>query len=340
MTELALKTENFFKHIDSFVDYRKEIYEASDQTIRSNLIDLNLFKEFTEKQNYNTITGPVVMKYQVHLKHDRMNVGSSINRKIFTLRSYGQYLSLLEVEGAKRLPFRDILKIRGGYKNIPQALSLDQIKVLFESIDRSTYLGIRDYCIYALMYNLGLRIGEVYSLDLEDIDLKKREITVTGKGKKRRTLYLTDEMMEIINDWLSARKYFLNSEYLKCFFISKKGNRLSIRTMEDNFKKIFINSNIKTYFNVTCHTLRHSFASHLNDEEVDILVLQSLLGHSSTRSTEIYIHPSEQRIRQALDRLPGVKYVSQLIASGALKLRFQKCYKKRMNIELNEALIT
>jgi len=340
MTVPALKTENFFKHIDSFVDYRKEIYEVSDQTIRSNIIDLNLFKEFTEKQKYNSITGPVVMKYQVHLKHERMNVGSSINRKIFTLRSYGQYLSLLELEGANNLPFRDILKIRGGYKNRPQALSVDQIKVLFDSIERSTYLGIRDYCIYAFMYNLGLRIGEVYSLNLEDIDLKKREINVIGKGKKRRKLYLTDEMTKIINDWIDCRKYFLNSENLKCFFISKKGNRLSIRTMEDNFKKILAISEISTYFNVTCHTLRHSFASHLNDEEVDILVLMSLLGHSSPRSTEIYIHPSEQRIRQALDRLPGVKYVSQLIESGALKLRFQKCYKKRINIELNEELIT
>jgi len=340
MNSSALKTDTFFKHIDSFTAYRKEIYEISEQTIKSNLIDMNLFKGFTEKQNYDAITGPVVMKYQVYLKTERMNVGSSINRKIFTLSSYSRYLNLLEVEGARNLPFRDVLKIRGGYKNSPQALSVDQIKTLFESIERSTYLGIRDYCVYALMYNLGLRVGEVHSLDIQDIDPVNRKITVIGKGKKRRALHLTDEMTEIINDWLTVRKYFLNSIDLKCLFISKKGNRLSIRTIEDNFKKILNTSNINTYFNVTCHTLRHSFASHLNDEDVDILVLQSLLGHSSPRSTEIYIHPSEQRIRQAIEKLPGVKYLNSLIKSGALKFRFQKYHRKNVSIEFDEALIT
>jgi len=336
MTSTALKTDTFFKHIDSFTDYRKEIYEVSEQTIRSNLIDLNLFKRFTKNQSYNTITGPLVMEYQVYLKTERQNLGSSINRKIFTLCSYSRYLNLLEVEGARNLPIRDVLKIRGGYKNRPNALSVDQIKTLFYSIESPTYLGIRDYCVYALMYNLGLRVGEVYSLDIQDLDLVKRKITVIGKGKKKRALHLTAEMSEIINDWITLRKYFINSRELKCLFISKKGNRLSIRTIEDNFKKIVIRSGLTTYFNVTCHTLRHSFASHLNDENVDILVLQSLLGHSSPRSTEIYIHPSEQRIREAIEKLPGVIYLKSLIESGSLRLRFQKYHKKGVTIEVNQ----
>ena len=111
------------------------------------------------------------------------------------------------------------------------------------------------------------------------------------------------------------REYFLNSDKIESLFISKKGNPLAIRTMEDNFKKILVASKINTHFNVTPHTLRHSFASHLNDKEVDILVLQSLLGHSTPRSTEIYIHPSEKRIRQALEKLPGVRYINQLASS-------------------------
>jgi site-specific recombinase XerD len=92
-------------------------------------------------------------------------------------------------------------------------------------------------------------------------------------------------------------------------FVSKKGNRLTIRTMEDNFKKILIKSELETHFNVTCHTLRHSFESHLNDKDVDILVIQSLLGHSTTRSTEPYIHPSLDKIRHAMEKLPGVIYM-------------------------------
>ena len=81
-------------------------------------------------------------------------------------------------------------------------------------------------------------------------------------------------------------------------------------------------------FNVTCHSLRHSFASHLNDEEVDILVIQDLLGHATPRTTaDYYIHPSEKKAREALEKLPGVIYMNQLVEAGLI--RFQSSYHKR-----------
>ncbi|MEJ2507406.1 MAG: hypothetical protein P8Y81_14190 [Ignavibacteriaceae bacterium] len=76
----------------------------------------------------------------------------------------------------------------------------------------------------------------------------------------------------------------------------------------------------------------------MNDKDVDIMILQSLLGHSTPRSTEIYIHPSEKRVREALEKLPGVKYISKLIETGAL--RFQKPYKKKLCLKVNKALVT
>ncbi|MBC8186272.1 tyrosine-type recombinase/integrase [candidate division KSB1 bacterium] len=100
------------------------------------------------------------------------------------------------------------------------------------------------------------------------------------------------------------------------------------RPVGDNFKKIIENLNLNVPFNVTCHTLRHSFASHLNDEEVDILVIQDLLGHATPKTTaDYYIHPSEKKVREALEKLPGVIYMNQLIQSGLLK--FQSPYFKR-----------
>ena len=98
--------------------------------------------------------------------------------------------------------------------------------------------------------------------------------------------------------------------------------------MEDNFKKIIETLKLKVPFKVTCHSLRHSFASHLNDEEVDILVIQDLLGHATPRTTsDYYIHPSEKKVRQALEKLPGVIYMNQLVQAGLLK--FQPTYYKR-----------
>ena len=337
MTALATNPEIFFKYIDPFIDYRQTVYEVSDQTTKSNIIDLNLFKKYLDEQKLKEITGQAVMGFQVYLKKKRENTGRSMNRKLFSLRSYSTYLKTLDLDGAEKLPFKDILKIRLGYSNGPQALTMEQVKKLFTHIDTNSYLGIRNYCVYGFMYGLGLRVGEVHSMKIHDIDLKKKKVTVTGKGNKQRALHITDEMIGIITDWLSVRKQFLNSDNNDNLFISKKGNPLAIRTIEDNFKKIIATLKINVSFNVTPHTLRHSFASHLNDEGVDILVLQKLLGHSTPRSTDIYIHPSEKKVREALEKLPSVLYINELIETGVL--RFQKGYRKKPCIELTEELL-
>ncbi len=326
---MAVSAAQFFNHIDAFVDYRKTIYETSDETVRSNCIDLNLFEDFVKERKTEFIDGPTVMSFQYHLKKQRNNSGPSINRKIFTLRSYGHFLRLQEVPKADKLPFYDVLKNRGGYRQQPDALTHQQVKVLFDSIDRSNLLGIRDYAIYALMYSLGLRVGEAYQLNLENINLKSKTLTVLGKGNRRRELYLNPEVLQVLSEWLAVRHNFKNSELTNALFISKKGNRLAIRTVEDNMKKLVDQLGLQLHFRVTCHTLRHTFASHLNDNGEDILVIQSLLGHASPRSTKIYIHPSQQRIRQALEKLPGVIYLNQLLNSGVLKLNFQPTHRQR-----------
>jgi len=222
-----------------------------------------------------------------------------------------------------------VLKIRSGYRNRPSALTPQQINLLFKAIDTDTILGIRDYAVYALMYQLGLRVGEVHTLNLVNLDIKNKKISVIGKGKKPRILPMNDELIDILCQYLALRDQFCNSWLTPSLFVSKKGNRLAIRTMEDNFKKLLLYTDFQVLFNVTCHTLRHSMASHLNDKDVDILVIQSILGHSSTRSTEPYIHPSQDKIREAMEKLPGVKFVKELIRKGELNLRFQKPFRPK-----------
>ena len=326
---MGVDAARFFEHMDSFLDYRKDIYGASEQTLKSNRIDLTLFKRFIQDRQYETVDGPATMAFQYHLKMDRNNSGGSINRKTFTLKSYSHFLRLMDVPQADQLPFYDVLKVRQGYRNRPNALTKLQIKTLFDTIDRNTILGIRDYALYALMYQTGLRVGEVHSLDINSIDLDNHTMTVIGKGKKRRQLHLTNEMCQILSEYLAVRSFFLNSDDNPALFLSKKGNRIAIRTMEDNLKKILPDARLNTHFNVSCHTLRHSFASHLNDNDVDILVIQSLLGHSSTKSTEPYIHPSLEKIRQAMEKLPGVIYIKRLLDQGILNLKFQKSPNRR-----------
>ena len=205
---------------------------------------------------------------------------------------------------------------------IPQTVSKQHF---FDHVDQ--FIDYRK-TVYDMMYKLGLRVGEIHQLNLENIDVNRRKVIVFGKGNKQRTLPLDNEMVAILTQWIAVRKLFLNHDSSKALFISKKGNQLAIRTMEDNFKKIISKLNLKVHFNVTCHSLRHAFASHLNDEDVDVLVIQDLLGHATPKTTaDYYIHPSEKKVREAMEKMSGVIYMTQLINDGFLK--FQSNYKKR-----------
>jgi site-specific recombinase XerD len=324
----AVSKEQFFSYIDPFMEYRTTIYDISDQTVKSNRIDIKLFKDFLDMKKYHLIDGKAVMAFQYYLKQQRLNTGASMNRKIFTLRAYSKYLKFEQIPFVDTLPFRDVLKCRQGYRTRPNALTKQQVKTLFESINRDTCLGIRDYAVYALMYKLGLRVGEVHQLNLENIDFDRRKITVSGKGNKQRSLHLDNEMTAILTQWIAVRKQFLNQDLCNAQFISKKENRLAIRTMEDNFKKIIQTLSLNVHFYVTCHSLRHAFASHLNDKDVDILIIQDLLGHATPKTTaDYYIHPSEKKVREAMEKMSGVIYMTELINNGMFK--FQSNYNKR-----------
>ncbi|MBN2009742.1 tyrosine-type recombinase/integrase [candidate division KSB1 bacterium] len=324
----AVSAQQFFGYIESFIEYRTTIYDISEQTVKSNRIDIKLFKDFLDMKDYQLITGKAVMDFQYYLKQQRLNCGASMNRKLFTLRAYSQYLKGESIPYVDALPFADILKCRQGYRSRPNALTKQQVKLFFDSIEQNNCMAVRNYAIYATMYKLGLRVGEVHQLDLEHIDVDNRKIMVTGKGKKQRTLHLDDEMMAVLIQWFAVRKQFLNHDTESALFISKKGNRLAIRTIEDNFQQLLKNVTLNVHFHVTCHSLRHAFASHLNDEDVDILVIQDLLGHATPKTTaDYYIHPSEKRVRKALEKMSGVIYMTQLVNNGFIK--FQSSYQKR-----------
>jgi len=310
------------------MEYRKDIYEASDQTIKSNQIDIDLFKDFIEMKIIYILMGMLLWIFSIIL-----NSSDSIAGRPWIVNSlrweaipntwnWNRFLMWI------RCRFTMYWNAGRDIKPAPTLCPKEQVKSIFESIDRDSCLDVRDYAVYALMYKLGLRVGEVHKLNLENIDFNEKKITVLGKGNKRRSLHLDHEMTAILTQWIAVRKQFLNYDISNALFISKKGNRLAIRTIEDNFKKIIEKLNINVPFNVTCHTLRHSFASHLNDEDVDILVIQDLLGHATPRTTaDYYIHPSEKKVREALEKLPGVIYMNKLVQSGFLK--FQSHYCKR-----------
>ena len=109
---MTITANRFFQYTDTFFGYRQDIYEISNQTLKSNRVDLTLFENFIRSRGQQIIDGPAVIDFQYYLKQQRKNCGISINRKIFTLRSYSNFLKLYDVPQASALPFYDVLKIR------------------------------------------------------------------------------------------------------------------------------------------------------------------------------------------------------------------------------------
>ena len=327
---MPLSIKEFSDHIDSFLDYRSRIGYTTSETTRSDRIDLNLFVCFLKDNNIEYIKGKTVIAFQDYLVNERKNCPASVNRKIFTLRAYQNFLELNDTASSHTLPFKKVLKIRNCRLYRPNFLKENEIQILFGAINTHSFLGLRDYAVYALMYLLGLRVGEVFRLNLDDINWYENEITITGKRNQQRRLILNNEIRTILQNYLGVRNYIYKSEKSNALFISKKGNRLSIRTIEDNFKRLTKVSLPDKRFAVTPHTLRHTCATMLNEKGVKILTIQNILGHATPRTTmNYYLHSTEERMRDALERLPLVSFINELMANGTIKLTYQNRYSGR-----------
>ena len=180
-------------------------------------------------------------------------------------------------------------------KKLPVVLSSEEVKRIFESVD-----NIRHKAILMLIYSAGLRVSEVVKLKVEDVDAERNLIYVKGaKGRKDRYTLLSDKALKTLNLYLKA---YQPEKWL--FTGAKKTRHLSTRSAQRIFDNAVKNTDIKK--DVSIHNLRHSFATHLLESGVDIRYIQELLGHQSTKTTEIYTHVSTKnigKIRSPLDDL-------------------------------------
>jgi len=307
-----------------FLNYRSSVGYAREATVKSNAVDLNLFVRFMDDNGKDAIRGRDVIAFQQHLAGKRHDTPASINRKIFTLRSRQNFLDLKGLEGAVDLPFKKVLKIRAPRPYRANFLNEDEIKTLFNSINTGAILGLRDYAVFALMFLLGLRVGEVHRLNLQDINWQNNTILITGKCNIERTLTLSNEMRSALENYLLVRNHLFLAENNEALFISKKGNRIAIRTIQDNFKKLTEAAQIDRRFRVTPHTLRHTCATFLNEKDVKILTIQNILGHTNPNTTiNYYLHTTENSMREALQKLPLTLFLNELIESGKICFSFQ-----------------
>jgi len=224
----------------------------------------------------------------------------SIVRKLSAIRSLYHYL--LREKKVTKTPFgNDVRSRRKAFqmkleKRLPDFLTISEIEQLLKAPDLKTFQGKRDRAIIELLYASGLRVSELASLNLENLDLENREIRVIGKGNKERTTLIGAPAARALEIYLKESKKMHTQGRNQAVFISQYGKRLIARRVQKLLDKYAQQAQISK--RVHPHMLRHSFATHMLDGGADLRVVQELLGHSSLTSTQVYTHLSKSHTKK------------------------------------------
>lgn len=285
---------NFESYVASFKEYLLYELNYSNKTAKTYEDALKEYREFLEKNNLSflRITSEEASKYKAHLIAKKYeNKTSSLH--LSATRSF--YHFLVEINAIKSNPFVG-LKNPKVEKKLPNFLNKSEEKVMFEETHNLTDLEIRNNFIVHFLYVTGLRVSELCSVLLSDMDTQEKTIRVIGKGNKERIIYYKACSEEMLNSYLESRLHILNGNPSEYLITSKSGRSLSTRMVEEIVRKEAKKKNIKS--KVTPHTLRHTYATDLLNNGADIRSVGELLGHESLNTTQIYTHVTSERLKK------------------------------------------
>lgn len=309
-------------YVDDFLDYLSSTKERSDSTIKEYYYDLRTFLRFMKIRKedipYNdfeeidideinqeflaSITKQDIYSYSSYLDKKRKNSSRTKFRKLSSVRSFFNYLSFkIEILAYNPAENLDMPKIE---KSLPIYLTLEESVKLLSTVEKSKQKPIykyRDYSIILLFLNCGLRLSELSSINIEDID-KKSTIRIIGKGSKERMVYLNEACRDSIDKYLKIRKE--NGVEHKALFLSMRKERMSNRSIQHMIEKHLKSAGFDTK-KYSVHKLRHTAATLMyqyGDE--DIKTLQEILGHESISTTQIYTHVDQQDIKHVMNKNP------------------------------------
>ena len=236
-------------------------------------------------------------EYMSYLNRARDNKSRSRARKVSSLRAFFSYM----YNKAKYLDHNPAAELDAPKlgKTLPKYLELNESKALLDVVDGPN--AERDYLILTLFLNCGLRLSELVGIDIKDI--RNNSLTVTGKGNKQRKIYLNSACVNALNKYLEVRPHD-NVKTQEALFLNKNKSRLGQRGVQNIVKKYMELAGIDTN-EYSTHKLRHTAATLMYKYgDVDIRVLQEILGHTNLSTTEIYTHLDDERLRSAVDKNP------------------------------------
>jgi integrase/recombinase XerC len=280
--------------LESFI---KTLHHLSEHTRIAYQRDLDHLQNYCRQQeisNWSDLDGRQLRGF-VAWRHRQGIGGRSLQRNLSAIRAFYRYL--IKVSKVKNNPAEGIIAPKSPRK-LPKVLDADQTVQLVE-IDEEDTLAIRDKAMLELIYSSGLRLAELISLNLNDIDFNDRILTVTGKGKKTRSVPVGQHAIKAIKRWLKNRTAMVN-ESEQALFISNRGKRISPRSVQERLRQWAIKQGLPNH--VHPHMLRHSFASHLLESSGDLRAVQELLGHADISTTQVYTHLDFQHLAQVYDK--------------------------------------
>lgn len=282
------------KYIDDFIKYLKVVKKDSNYTLinyRNDLLELYDF--YNDLINIDEI---IVREYLEFLYSKGLN-RNSISRKLSAIRSFYNYLISCDIISVNY--FKDISNPKKA-KTLPKYVLDKDLEIMFNFFDKSKTLDQRNLLILEMLYATGVRVGELVLIKIQDIDKYNNSIRILGKGSKERIVFYGSFCEDILDIYLNDGRLKLlkgkESEYL---FINKNGSVLStryVRKMIDNVvRKCEIN------YNISPHTLRHTFATDMLNAGADLVSVKELLGHSSLNTTSIYTHVTNEQIKKVYE---------------------------------------
>lgn len=286
--------------LDGFSTYLKLERSVSENTYKAYFSDIEKLRYYAENILEQTQPGELSLEhlqdYLYHLSKMKCSERSQA-RWVSSIKAFFCYLVEDEMREDNPALLLDAPKL-GVY--LPDTLSLEEIELLIDAIDKSTVIGRRNYCMVEVLYGCGLRVSELVSLKISDINFTEGFLRVDGKGAKVRLIplaeYTAEQILYYIENVRSQITIARGNE--DCLFLNRRGSPITRVMVFVIIKDLALKAGIRK--SISPHTFRHSYATHLLQNGADLRYIQEMLGHSSITTTGIYTHLETQELREVI----------------------------------------
>lgn len=289
--------ERLLKEFIYFLSVERGLASNTLESYQRDLRKFFLFLRKKEISKVESISRGVITDFLVEQK-ERGLASSTLTRNLAAIRSFYQFLLKEQITADN--PSAE-LETPKAEKKLPKVLSLSEIELLLEQPETGNTVGLRDKAMLELLYATGIRVSELVSLDVNGVNTKMGFVKCQGKGNKERIVPLGSVAIRSIQEYLkNSRLKILKAREEKALFVNQQGTRLTRQGFWKILKKYARKAGIK--MDITPHTLRHSFATHLLENGADLRSVQEMLGHADIATTQIYTHVARRKIKEVYNQ--------------------------------------